>query len=377
MTVFALILPGGLALPGYSDLIRILLIALIGLGSSGCMVGYLAKSGYHQAKILNSRQDLDKVLKDPKVPSEVKEKLRLVRQVKQFAEKELGLEKTDNYQSYVDLQRPYVSWIVRVAHAHKLEPYLWSFPLVGDLPYKGYFSPDEAKEEATTFDSEKYDTYVRGATAYSTLGWFEDPILSSMLRYKNYDLVNLIIHETVHATIYIKGQADFNEQLATFLGDKGTEMFYLALEGPQSAALQQARLESQDQKTFSQFISKEIESMRQWYKDRNEPPSKNEKQSRLNLIQQRFAKEVKPLLHSGIYRHFDQQSLNNAKLLSLQTYLFDLSSFERLYQVKNQSYSDTLEFCKGLAGKKDPKGHLEKFLESHDPKSEIKAAENQ
>ena len=199
---------------------------LLFLGTTGCQFTYLVKSGYEQAKILARRVPLEEALNDASTSEDVKSKLRLAREAREFAERHLGLTKTNNYTSFVTLDRPDVSYVISAAPEYKLEAYLWSYPIVGSLPYKGFFEEAEAKEEATKMHSDGFDTHVRGVSAYSTLGYFNDPILSSMVRYKDEDLVNLIIHESVHATLYVKSSADFNERMAVFLGNKGTEAFY-------------------------------------------------------------------------------------------------------------------------------------------------------
>src|SRR6185312_9453872 len=110
-------------------------------------------------------------------------------------------------------------------------------------------------EEANTFDKTKFDTYVRGVTAYSTLGWFQDSVLSTMLRYEDYELAELILHETVHTTLYIKSAAQFNERMATFLGQEGMRLFYLKTEGPSAPQLKKAEDDAHDEKLFSAFLT--------------------------------------------------------------------------------------------------------------------------
>ena len=109
---------------------------------------------------------------------------------KAFGEDELGLKQSKNYTSFIQLDEPYVTYIVQAAEAFSLKPYHWHFPFVGDVPYKGYFKKNLAEEEAASLDKNLYDTSIRGVSAYSTLGWFEDSILSSMLRYEDHDLVD-------------------------------------------------------------------------------------------------------------------------------------------------------------------------------------------
>lgn len=331
-------------------------------GLSGCQITYYLKSAYHQAKILNARRPIEKVLVDPKIDSETKRKLKLALKAREFAEEVLGLKPTSNYTSYSDIGRPYVSWILHAAPAFELKHHLWWFPLVGHLPYKGFFSIEEAQEEAKHFPSEKFDTYIRGVTAYSTLGWFEDPILNTMIAYSDHHLVNLIIHETLHSTLYIKSNADFNEQLATFIGNKGTQLFYLNQEGDKSPTLDLIKKEAEDEKLFSEFITRELDLLDQWYRDQKNPtPSLESKELRLNEINSRFAKEILPLFKVHNYTAFANQKLNNAQLLSLKTYVYDLSKFEQAFASLGGDFKKFILFCKSLEKSKDPSNELEKI----------------
>ena len=321
------------------------------------------KSGYHQSKLLLSRKPLEQVLNDPNVPDSVKRKIRLVQEARQFAEEKLHLNHTKNYKSYVNLNRPYVSYIVRAAPTFELKPYTWSFPLVGALPYKGYFSKQEALEASKEFDPNQYDTYVRGASAYSTLGWFHDPILSSMMNYKDHDLVNLIIHETVHATLYIQSNADFNERLATFLGNKGAELFYQFKEGVNSPTLQIIQNETYDQKLFSQFISKALKDLESWYSSNKKNISKEKKMTYIKKMQAQFNNEILPKMKTQHYSHFSKRSLNNASLLSYKTYVSDLSDFEKLLAFFENDYKAMLKYCKTLESVENPSLAVKKQLE--------------
>lgn len=328
---------------------------------TGCQVGYIVKSGYEQAKILSSRVDNEDILKDPQAPEAQKRKLRLVEEAKIFAETNLGLIRTKNYSSYVQLDRPYVSYVVSAAPKFRLEHHLWTFPIVGSLPYKGFFSEQEAKEEAKKMEEQGFDTYVRGVSAYSTLGYFRDPILSSMLHYEDSDLVNLIIHETVHATLYIKSSADFNERMAVFLGNRGTEAFYTKKEGPLSETLRKIKLENEDEALFSNFITSESEKLKKWYE--SEPSLTEEsKAARLKDMQERFARHLAPLLKSKNYSNFATLKLNNAYLLGLTTYVADLEDFERAFQKNNSDFKKTIEFFKQLQSAEKPEEKLKSLV---------------
>lgn len=337
-------------------LLKYVLIASLWL-LCGCQLDYIAHSAYNQSKILRARKPIEKVLQDSSVSEETKRKLRLVLEVKKFGEDNLGLKSNSNYLTYVALDRDYVSYVLQVAPFNELTHYEWDYPIVGKMPYKGYFNKDLAKDEAKKFPSDKWDVYLRGVSAYSTLGWFHDPVLSSMLRYSDHELVDTILHETVHANIYIKNHADFNERLAMFLGGLGMKQFYAQKEGANSPTLRSVAGEEADEKLFSRFISRELDDLKKWYQT-HKSFSAEEKKARLDEIQTRFKQQLKPKLKSDSYSNFAELKLNNALLLTYQTYLYDLSDFEKLYEKKNRDYRAVLEFCKSLEKAEDPEKAL-------------------
>ncbi|MGZ3772379.1 MAG: aminopeptidase [Pseudobdellovibrionaceae bacterium] len=318
-------------------------------------MGYLVKSGYGQMKLLNSRVPIDEALKDPQFAEGKKKKLKLAQEAREFAEKELHLKPTKNYTSYVELGRPYVTYVVSAAPQWELTHHQWSYPFMGKMPYKGFFNEPDAIEEEQILQKENLDTYMRGVSAYSTLGWFNDPILSSMLGYDDYDLVNTIIHETVHATLYIKHAADFNERLATFLGNKGAEQFYLKKEGSNSSTLKQIQLENEDHVLFSQFISKELKDLEKWYKEVPVNERSHEKRmARIRQIQERFIQELQPQLKTTSFKKFAEIKLNNARLLVYKTYMQDLGDFQKLYELLGKDYELFISKCKSLEKADDP-----------------------
>jgi predicted aminopeptidase len=340
---------------------------------AGCQAPYIMKSAWSQADLLVSRKSLERTLKSESLTVDERRKLELARDAKAFGERVLGLTKNSNYESYVKLDRPYVSYIVSAAEIDRLEQHLWHFPIIGQVPYKGFFNPDDAKDEAAELRTSGLDTYVRGVSAYSTLGWFDDPILSSMLRYSDYDLVNTIIHESVHATLYIKSQADFNERLATYIGNLGADLFFIEKEGTKSPTLESAKKETEDEAKFSKFISKEIDLLKKWYEDQAELLASNdtkvrgtflEKRAlRLAEIPSRFETELRPSLKSERYaaylaRELDKATLNNARLLAWKLYVYDLSDFDRAYNSLGRDPRKLIEFAKSLEKEKDPEAKL-------------------
>jgi predicted aminopeptidase len=343
------------------DALKLAMGAVAMLSLTGCQIGYYFSSAYNQMSLLNSRVAIEKALEDPTLSEDHRKKLLLAGKVRTFAENDLHLKPTKNYTTYVKLDRPYVTYVVSAAPKWELKHHLWNYPFVGSMPYKGYFNEKGAKEQEEELKKENLDTYMRGVSAYSTLGWFNDPLLSSMMTYPDHELVNTLIHETVHATLYIKNSADFNERLAVFLGNKGMELFYHKEEGPESKTVNTARTENEDDGLFSQFITKEISDLEAWYKSN---PEKNEefRMKRIKEIQERFKTELAPKLKSKSYSRFPDLLLNNARLLVYKTYMQDLSDFEKLYEQVGGDFSKFIEKCRSLETSKKPEEDLKKLV---------------
>jgi predicted aminopeptidase len=335
------------------------LVVMISFGFSGCQTPYLLKSAFSQADLLMKRVPIEDALRDPSLNEDQKRKLGLALDARKFAETELGLKSTKNYTSFVQLDRKYVTYVVSAAERAQLKAFVWKYPFVGSLPYRGFFNEADANAEAARLDHDGLDSMVRGVSAYSTLGWFRDPVLSSMLAYEEHDLVNTIIHETVHATLYIKSEADFNERLATFIGNKGTEIFYLKREGAGSATLGRIRAENEDDKVFSAWLTGELEQLEKWYAERaGSVIAEDVRRARIDEIKARFGSSVKPKLKGGGYASFEKVVLNNARLLSYKLYFQDLSEFERVFDRKGRDFATFLTWCKSLEDSKDPQKDL-------------------
>ena len=328
--------------------------------SSGCQMGYLVGSAYSQADLLRRRVPIEEALRDSKISEEHKRKLELVQAARAFAENTIGLAITGNYKTFVQLDRPYVTYVVSAAAKNELEHHYWNYPIVGSLPYKGFFDPDSANAEARSLSSQGFDVFVRGVSAYSTLGWFKDPILSSMLDYRDYDLVNTIIHETTHATVFVKSEADFNESLASFFGNKGTVAFYEQREGKNSPTIAVIHKDAHDETVFGEFISKELDELDKWYKERKgQTIAEDVRKARLKEIQTRFVEIVRPKLQlADSYKSFEKAELNNARLLTYRLYMKDLDDFEVMFQKLGSDFRRMLKFCKTLESESDPKGAL-------------------
>ncbi len=194
---------------------------------SGCGFPYVVKQGLIHLSHLQHAKPIEKILKNPsqyQLTSEEVRKLSLIQAVQKFAIEKIGLKASQNYTTYVKFpdNRLYLVYVVSACEKYKLEPYSWSFLFVGKMPYKGFFELTDAKDLAKDLEKEDLDVYVRGSIAFSTLGWFSDPVYSTMLRLDDLSLIETIFHEMTHDTVYLKGQGEFNESLANFVGVEAT-----------------------------------------------------------------------------------------------------------------------------------------------------------
>jgi len=213
--------------------VRPLALALLLPILSGC---YILTQAQGQLRMLLNSRNIDELMADPAVPDKVKRKLLFVREVKEFGEFQLGLARSANYESFYDTQGKPITYIVSASPKDRFQPHLWWFPIVGDVPYKGFFSRDDAVAEARELEKQGLDVALGTAAAYSTLGYFPDPVLSTMLSYPDEQLAALLLHELTHGTIYLPGGADFNEGLASFVGWQGALEFARLKRGLHSVA---------------------------------------------------------------------------------------------------------------------------------------------
>lgn len=198
------------------------------------VVVYGIRQGKGQLNIVWNARPVEEVMQDPTFPDSLKAKLKLIERVRQYAIDSLGLKDTKNYKTLYDQRGEEIMWVVMACEPYKFKAKEWNFPILGSVPYKGFFNKERAVKLRNELDQEGWDTTIRNPGGWSTLGWFTDPILSKMLERSEGDLANLIIHEMVHATIFVKDSVDFNENLATFIGDRGAEQFLIASHGSNS-----------------------------------------------------------------------------------------------------------------------------------------------
>jgi len=241
------------------------------------LIVYGVGQGKGQLTIIWNAKPVEEVLNDPAFPDSLKSKLQLIQEVRKYAIDSLGLKDTDNYKTIFDQKGEELMWVVTACEPFRLKPKEWKFPIVGSFPYKGYFKKEKAIALRDELIKDGWDTSIRNPGGWSTLGWFTDPILSKMLERSEGDLANLIIHEMSHATIFVKDSIDFNENLASFIGDRGAERFLEFKFGKDSDEFQTY---IQDDKDFVKYIDHMIRGtaiLDSLYKAMNESQSVEDK----------------------------------------------------------------------------------------------------
>jgi len=308
---------------------RSLLAAALCLSLSGCSgVAYVAESSLGQWRLFNRARPLEEVLSSPHTPESVRKGIEMVRKAKAFAVRELGLKATSSYETFVQLEAPCVTWAVSAAHPLLLEEKKWKFPIVGEVPYLGFFRKERAEEEARKLAAASEpapDTWVRCVPAFSSLGWFPDPLYSSMITGKDRQIVDLVVHESLHATVWVSGSVDFNEKLASFVGLEGSLLWTRLEHGSQG--LEAARAEVAGAKAFAMFMQETVARYRTEVKDL---AAKDAFYRGLAGRYEEFLRRHEASSGKIAAPRPKLASWNNAALLAYSNYFADYSVFERM-----------------------------------------------
>ena len=343
------------------DAIKLCWLCLL---TTGCGISYYGKIAQHHFDILWRAVPIEEALASKDLSQKQKDNLALVPVVKKFAEDQLGLKKTKNYEKFSQLRSDSVSYVVNATEPFSLEPYRWWYPVVGNLSYKGFPQKSDAEELAEELRQQGLDVHVRGVSAYSSLGWFADPVLSSMIDRSSLYLVDLIFHESTHAHLYIRSNAEFNEQLATFVGGKATEAFFATYQPSYTEKLQQI---NQDRKTFLLFLAAEKEKLRQLYNSSifqklSTSERRQAKSRALKALQERFAMQVQPTLRALNYSDILSPDLNNADLALYASYNYNQDLFEKLLQRQQGDLRLFLQHMKTYEQETNPLARLQKEI---------------
>jgi predicted aminopeptidase len=305
---------------------------LFALSCAGCSPAYLTQAAYEEGKILWRREPIETALQKPDLDPKTRDQFKVVLAVREYARDQLKFNVKGSYASYSFVDRANLSYVLMATPKTDLHPYTWWFLFVGRVPYKGFFSQQDALAEAQELEKNGYDTFIRTSPAFSTLGWFDDPLLAHLLRYDRVMLAETIFHELFHNTLYVGGAGDFNESMANFVGCRASILFFRDKYGEKSAEHLRAIEAWKEQLEFSGFISDVGASLRELYaKDLPEEEKLQQREMIFSERQKQWAHVIAGRPNHR-YRSFAQTKMNNAVLANYLLYLKDLDLFEAVYQ---------------------------------------------
>jgi predicted aminopeptidase len=330
-----------------------------GTSLTACSPGYVIKAGIAQARILAARRPLPEVVLDSATDERTRGMLMLAMEAREFAQQELQLDVGKSYTSFTQLESDTLALVLSAAYPDRLVSRTWWFPIVGRVPYRGYFSEDDALEEQAKLDDEGYDTLLRPTAAFSTLGWFADPILSSLLRSDDVELIETLIHEMSHAHLFVSGRVRFNESFATFVGRVGALQFFCTRPGggPDTVKCLRAQARWRDAQRYSLFLDELIADLEAVYEDPE--TDRDQKLRRREAVylehRARFDAEVAPSFESLRFGRFMQDPLNNAVLLGQMRYYHRIADFAAFLASHDHSLADAVAaLVEGVDRVEDP-----------------------
>ena len=316
--------------------VRLTLALGLAASAAACSPVYVFKAAVAQVGILGNRRPLAEMVLDPATDAHTRGALTLVMEAREFARDQLELDVGGSYTSYSELESDTLALVLSAAHRDRLAPRTWWFPVVGHVPYRGFFSREDALAAQRELESQGFDTYLRPTAAFSTLGWFDDPLLSSVLEADHVEVVTTVLHELSHNHLFVPGQVTFNESFATFVGRVAAAEFFCTRPGggPDTVWCRRARARWRDTLRFSAFLDGFVAELETLYADPALPAA--EKLERREAIfrqaQEQFRTEVAPALESLTFASFTGLPLNNATLLSRVRYYHRLHDFQALLE---------------------------------------------
>jgi predicted aminopeptidase len=303
---------------------------LVALPLASAEARFLLRSAWEEARILAARQPLRELIADPATTAQRRSQFELVMAARTFAAERLGLAAKDTYTTFSDVGQETLLTVLSASPKDRLAGYRWSYPVVGAIPYKGFFDEEAAKAEMRRLEGLGYDTYLRPSGAFSTLGWFNDPLLSTALDDDPVEVVVTVIHEIAHNTLWVPGDARFNESYANFVGFRGAELFF-ASRGDEKAAQHCAAL-WRDEKRLGAFYTELEADLQRLYA--SGLPRPEIERRRTAVFAQARARLAGPLdremeVYSGA--RLARTPINNARVIAKRIYLTGLDELDKVY----------------------------------------------
>lgn len=329
---------------------------------------YLVRAAWEEGKILARRRVITEIVNDSATSASTRRKLEIVLAARSFASDSIRLRTRQSFTTFSRLEHDTLVLVLSAAYRDRLKSYTWWFPIVGRVPYKGFFDFGAARAAARGLDREGFDVYLRPSPAFSTLGWFNDPLVSTSLNADSIDLANTVIHELTHNTFYAAGQAVFNESFANFVGARGSAWFFRSRGQP--AAADEADARWSDDKVIARFWERLYHSIDSAYKAHPGEDSAHVREriaARDTVYHQARTELVEvlgPQLHTIGPRVLERMRLDNAALMARRIYLTDLDLFDAVWLREGQDLRKTIARVIALAKSKpkEPFGALRDWV---------------
>ena len=323
-------------------MIGLLFVVLI-LQTEAC---YYMQAARGHINVMNKRRPVDEVIQDEQSPEALKERLVLVKEAREFSISQLRLPDNDSYRTYADLERDFVVWNVFAAPEFSLQAKTWCYPVAGCVGYRGYFSKEGAERRAAKLREEHFDVIVGGVSAYSTLGRFSDPVLNTMMRWSDLDLVAVLFHELAHQQLYVKDDSEFNESFASAVEEIGVER-WLRSRG-ETDRLQEYRASRDLRRQLLMHVQSARDDLEDLYQsETNENQKRERKQAILDELREAASREVDRTDLRG--PAWLKSPLNNASLIPLSLYQGRLDEFRELLKVCSEDLRCFYERAEALA----------------------------
>ncbi|MEP6779958.1 MAG: aminopeptidase, partial [Gemmatimonadaceae bacterium] len=329
----------------------VLIIVVLAITPMGC---YVSRAAFEEGKILAHRKSIAKLVADTTTEPATRAKLMLVSQAREFARDSLGLKTGKSFTTYARLDRDTLVLVLSAAYKDRLERKTWWFPIVGRFPYKGFFDFNKAKKTATEMREQGFDVTLGASSAFSTLGWFNDPLVSTTLAADSITLVNTVIHELLHNTFFAKGSVPFNESFASFVGGRGAEAFFRSR--GDTASLRRAQADWHDDVILGAFwakLSTQIETAFAAFPIDSTDARIAAREKIYTAARKELVDSVAPLLQTYPPHWAERVTLNNAVLLSRRVYAQGLDQFDAVFAREGNDLKKAIarvsEIAKGKA----------------------------
>ena len=337
------------ARPRWGRLLKRIVVIALGAAVAGIMLvllfsadaRYIARAGIEEARLLLRRRSIETLIGDSATPAPLRQRLKLVLAARAFAADSLGLVVGKTYTSYVDVGRDTLLLVLSASRRDKLREITWTYPIVGVVPYKGFFSAPRARREAEQFEHQGLDVFLRPSGAFSTLGYLSDPLFSTAMSRDTMELVATVVHELAHNTLYVKSQTPFNESFASFVGYRGAEAFFRSRHDTLDARRAAARW--RDERTLDVFYAELARRLDSAYAE----PLSGEKLAQVRAAlfawaRGQFKGPTGQSLETYDWRWFAQAPLNNAVVIAERLYRMDLNLFDEIYLQNNADITETI-----------------------------------